>query len=371
LGEACCAAQPLCDANLTCLRGASCSCAKEISGEYLLRVDGVALHEFKGVQTPVIDPASGRAMTGFIDVMSGSGFGCGVRNDGTLWCWGSSAGGNTYGQLGNGTTGGTVSTYRAKQVLVAANTPLVGVAALAHAPAGGTTACAITTGGNLYCWGDLTWVVAGGTAYSYSGYAQAINTNGLTPLANVVHASVTYGGGCALVQGSSTKEVWCWGCNQTNELAQGNTTTSKYPVKVSGLDNPTYIESSLSSSNGNHTNCVIDGGKVRCWGWNPYYSAGGGAAQSVGAPTLIYLPDAATPLSGVTALTSGNETFCALVDNDTVWCWGFRNGGVQYATNHGVTNIVGLGDPESPRFLTSDGKYHIDVTAQAVSCGEL
>lgn len=372
LGEACCEQNaPECGATLTCLGNASCSCAKKIRANLLLRADGVVLYEGTGAQEPVLDSA-GQPLNGFIDITGGTPFGCGLRTNGTVWCWAiDNTAANTYGQLGNGTTGGATSQLRASQVLVASNTPLTHVTSFANAPTGGTTSCAVTAGGNLYCWGDLTWVVNGGTSYLYSGYAQPITKNGVAPLANVLQASVTYGGGCALVQGSSNKEAWCWGCNQTNELAQGNLTTQRYPVKVPGLADPKFLSSSLSSSNGNHANCAIDGQQVRCWGWNPYYSAGGGAEQTVTTPTLIYLPDATTPLEGVVDITAGNETFCALASNETFWCWGWRNGGVQHATNYGLTNVVGIGYPDDPRFLTSDGVYHIGTSSQVARCGAL
>jgi hypothetical protein len=72
-------------------------------------------------------------------VSAGSFFTCGIRGDGTLWCWGN----NDTGQVGDGTK---MRTATPTQI----GTPLLWRAV----SAGGGHACAVARTGALWCWGD-------------------------------------------------------------------------------------------------------------------------------------------------------------------------------------------------------------------------
>jgi len=65
-------------------------------------------------------------------------FTCGIRLDGTLWCWGN----NDYGQLGNGNT--TAQNYPV---------PVSGGYTWTHISAGMEHACGVRTDGVAMCWG--------------------------------------------------------------------------------------------------------------------------------------------------------------------------------------------------------------------------
>ncbi|HET9132819.1 MAG TPA: RCC1 domain-containing protein, partial [Gemmatimonadales bacterium] len=72
-------------------------------------------------------------------ITAGSGFWCGLRDDGTPVCWGS----NARGQLGDETT-----TPRPIP------TPISGVPPLVRIVAGFTGACGLTSSGDVWCWGQ-------------------------------------------------------------------------------------------------------------------------------------------------------------------------------------------------------------------------
>src|SRR5690606_10233558 len=72
------------------------------------------------------------------DVALGSNSTCGVRVDGTLWCWGT----NTRGQVG---VGDITQRLSPTQVGTAADWQRVS--------AGTEFACGIRAGGSLWCWG--------------------------------------------------------------------------------------------------------------------------------------------------------------------------------------------------------------------------
>lgn len=154
--------------------------------------------------------------------------------------------------------------------------------------AGGSnnTSCAVMNDGKVYCWGDLTWIVNNGTQL-FTGYAQAITTDGTTPLTGVDQVALGPRDACALVEGAASKEVWCWGTSQSGESGQGTTTMQQYPKKVLGFTSPSYLVLAAGDQTYNATPCVLDGDGVRCWGSNSYGASGVNSAAN---PTLSPTP---------------------------------------------------------------------------------
>jgi Regulator of chromosome condensation (RCC1) repeat len=371
VGQTCCGDS--CNQDLLCLAQTSCSCAQALFVTYLLRGDGKLLLEAAGgaagAQTPVIDAATGLPLTDVIDAEGGGYHGCALLADKTVSCWRTNAQyGNYYGQLGNGTPDATGAVLRATPVLTAASTPLTNVKALALGEA--NTPCAITSDGKLYCWGTLTWAVNKGTVLN-SGYAQAITTDGAAPLTGVLQASTNGYATCAIVAGATANEVWCWGYNVQYNLGLGDVAARQYPTKVVGLANPSKVAVGQQTPSAQFATCVLDGGNVRCWGYNGYGQTGTTLASPVTSPALVVVQNA-TALSQVVDLYMGSTAMCALRAGNTLWCWGQALSG--YAANYGVTNVVTagwVGNGNDVRFLTSDGTYHLSGASRVPTCGAL
>ena len=383
LGQACCANS--CNSGLTCLNGVACSCAKTLFGQYLLRADGALLYETappSTVQTAVLAADTARPLAGVTAAMDGVTHGCALQGTtSTVWCWRTAANGNAFGQLGNGATDtASEPLFRATEVLVSGNTPLTGVVAISDGIANfyGLNTCAVTTGGKLYCWGDLTWLVNGGTTELNSPYAIPITTDGVTPLTGVIQVGLTgpflfAGGGtyaCAVVRGASSTDVWCWGVNYEGFLGTGDTANRPFPTKILGVSNA----SKVLPFGAYGSTCALDGTNVRCWGSNNAGQIGNGAATDspVLVPTLVTLMGGGSALGNIVDIRVGDsDAICALASDHTVKCWG--SGFQPYPTNYGVTNVVAVGsvDGSVVRVLTGDGVYHIGDSTRAPSCGLL
>jgi hypothetical protein len=374
--------------------GAIANCTKALLGRYLLRNDGNLLYEAdppSTAQTPVLDGTTGLPLvTDLTGVQEGNFHGCAVQGTSkTAWCWRTGTYGNAYGQLGNGTTDALTTSFLATQVLTAANTPLTNVVAIAagEVPTSSgfarDSACAVTGDGKLYCWGDLSDLVNGGTALT-SAFAVPITTDGATPLAGVLGVSLdsTREGSyaCAIVQGASSKEVWCWGSNTFGNLGLGDEMLRRYPTKVLGIANPLKIlfRGEYSST------CALDGSNVRCWGYNGDGATGTGTINTpVLSPTIATLMGGATALGDIADLHGGStasagvySNFCALSTTNTIFCWG--SGYQSYPTDFGVTNVAALGGTGGYiRYLTNDGLYHFGIasnhvgTTRVPNCGPL
>jgi len=141
-------------------------------------------------------------VTGARSVATGLEYSCAVGTDNSVACWGR----NNLGQLGRGSLTPVTS---AAPVTVTVGAPVAKVAA------GKAFACALTTAGAVWCWGDNT---AGqvGDANAASPRTSAVQVSGLGGTAVDVVAGGSHA--CAVL---STGDVRCWGDNSFGQLGMG------------------------------------------------------------------------------------------------------------------------------------------------------
>jgi alpha-tubulin suppressor-like RCC1 family protein len=197
----------------------------------------------------------------FAEVIATGDYACGRTAAGVVWCWGS----DTYGQLGDGTT----SLYRDVPTAVTGGLSFTRLAtAFAHA-------CAATSAGTTYCWGDGTHSQIGDGA-SVSRTTPTLVTGGhsFTQLALGTDHS------CGL---TSAGAAWCWGENAFGQLGDGTTTTRLAPTLVTG--GIVFVKLVAGHL---HTCGLTAAGAAYCWGDNVYGELGDGSDTSRLVPTLVH-----------------------------------------------------------------------------------
>lgn len=120
---------------------------------------------------------------------------------------------------------------------------------------------------------------------------------------------------CALV---SDGTVWCWGNNANGEvgrLISPDTDHINSPLKVPGLDGAVDIAAGWY-----HSCAVVQGGDVKCWGANSNGQIGNGSSDRGN----VSLPSSVVGLTDVVQLALGFANSCALKNDGTVWCWGYK-----------------------------------------------
>jgi alpha-tubulin suppressor-like RCC1 family protein len=122
---------------------------------------------------------------------------------------------------------------------------------------------------------------------------------------------------CALL---SNGTVRCWGDNEVGQLGNGATANSSTPVAVTGLSGVTAI-----SAGSGFACALLSDGTVQCWG-DLIYTGVNGLYTCTGTPCSP-LPVTVAGLSGVTAISAGNEFACALLSGGSVQCWGDNTDG--------------------------------------------
>lgn len=212
---------------------------------------------------------------------------CGIRGDGTLWCWGD----DESGQLGVGTR---VSSARPMQVGSSASWRSVS--------AGDQHTCAIDGDGRLYCWG------AG--ERGRLGVGDFERRLAPAPVGEATWLAVAAGGAhtCGVQVGGT---LWCWGANDERQLGLAGGDAA---VPTQAGVGTTWVSLAAGAA---HT-CGLDlDQRLFCWGRNVEGQVGVGAVDAlVAEPTVV--------VSTVRWLSvgAGARHTCALRFDQSAWCWG-------------------------------------------------
>ena len=184
---------------------------------------------------------------------------------------------------------------------------------------------------------------------------------------------------CALLPDG---KVRCWGYGREGELGYGNGNTigdDETPAAAGPVDLGAGRTAVAISAGDFHTCAILDDRAVRCWGL--------GGNGRLGYPGLGHIGDNETPGSvgpvdlgqGRTAkaIAAGGVHTCAILDDDTVRCWGF---GLQGQVGYGnldpdpSTPIIeapgpNIGDDETPGSMPPVS-LGTGRTAKAITAGD-
>jgi alpha-tubulin suppressor-like RCC1 family protein len=241
---------------------------------------------------PITAPVKVIGLTGIIAVSGGQAgsHSLALKKDGTVWAWGK----NTDGQLGNGTT-----TNSNVPIQV---TGLIGIIAIAG---GEFHSLAIKNDGTAWAWGKNDLGQLGNGVMTATATPTPVQVTGLTGVKAIA------GGRFFSFAIKSDSTVWCWGQNGDGQLGNGTTTQSSVPVQVTGLTKAISIAGSAF-----HCLALKSDGTIRSWGRGVDGQLGDGLA------TLSSVPVQVSGLTNVVEIVSGtNYSFCRKA-NDSLYAWG-------------------------------------------------
>ncbi len=224
-----------------------------------------------------------------VDVAVGHVHSCALLHNGQVQCWG----GNYYGQIGDGTNETRYAPTRVR------NLPrgIIDVAA------GGWRTCALTAGGEAFCWGKNGGGLGNGSMAPSSLPVSVMRPYGVL----FTQMSVGYGVTCGI---SQDKTAFCWGTNFKGQLGTGWPLEHDIPLPVSDI--PDTVRNMDTSPS--HACAVLQNGETWCWGL--YVDVGESAGIVHYAPARMNVP------SAVEVATTSRDT-CIVTSAGDVYCWGF------------------------------------------------
>ena len=267
-------------------------------------------------------------LTDVIAIAAGGGHSVALREDGTVWAWGT----NPNGQLGDGTT-----TRRTTPVQVQ---NLENVTAIA---AGAGHSIALREDGTVWTWGWNTRSQLGdGTIQNRHMPGQVQNLTNITAIAAGIHHSAALG---------ENGRVWAWGTNVNGQLGDGAATAyGRSPVQVQNLMNVTDIS---IAAHGNHSVASREGGTVWTWGQNDTGQLGDGTVANRRTPVQVQL------LTNATAIAAGDNHSIGLREDGTVWAWGMNAHG-----QLGDDTITNRSTPVQVLGLDGHGFLNLRISSQ-------
>jgi alpha-tubulin suppressor-like RCC1 family protein len=194
--------------------------------------------------------------------------------------------------------------------------------------AGGDHTCALLTSGVLKCWGaNSSGQLGYGNTNDYGDSAAEMGA--ALPAVDVNQSvKVLSSGGAFTCTIRADDTTVCWGANSAGQLGIGSTvfqgdTAGEMGAALVAVDFGTSYATALSTGK-DHSCAILATGDVKCWGNNSAGQLGvtgnhGSASGQMGANlAAVNLGSDRTAL----AIATGSEHSCALLDNQTVKCWG-------------------------------------------------
>ena len=226
---------------------------------------------------------------GIREVSSGWGYNVAIKEDGSLWAWGS----NGDGQLGDGTT-----TDRHVPVRIGTDSGWASVSA------GDSHTMAIKTDGSLWAWGrNSEGQLGDGTTTTERNVPVRIGSDN-------DWASVSTGGNYTIAI-KTDGSLWAWGWNGNGPLGDGTTTNRHAPVRI-GTDS----DWASVSAGGDHTIAIKTDDSLWAWGWNGNGHLGDGTTTRRHAPVQI-----ATDNDWLST-SAGRSHTMAMKTDGSLWAWG-------------------------------------------------
>ncbi len=218
--------------------------------------------------------------------------------------------------------------------------------------AGANTTCATDTESGVVCWGADGLQGMGFRDSSTPHTVPGVSTTTAGPDAPISKLSVGGAAACIIQSG----RVKCWGSGLP--LGAGASNLTRVPVPVSGVTQPTAV------SVGNGFACVLSNNRsLKCWGNNSSGQLGDGTTTARTVPTQV------SGVQNFIAVDAGSSHVCAIREGGDVSCWGANN---NFQLGHGTKDELAHPTPERVGRTVSMGSGTVEnrlIDAAKISAG--
>ncbi|MDI3282658.1 hypothetical protein [Polyangium sp. 15x6] len=264
-----------------------------------------------------------------VEVVTGGSFSCALLRDGRVKCWGT----KSHGVLGLG-LGKAVGNEPGDMGDALPFVNLGTGATVKSIAAGSTHICALLADGRVKCWGDGFRGALGLGDTEDRGddpaeMGDALPAVDLGASAVVLAISAAQYHSCALLTSGHVK---CWGSGSLGQLGTGNKETrgddpGEMGDALPAIDLGNGAKALAVAAWGNHTCALLHDGRVKCWGSGTDGSTGQGDTLHRG-DEPGEMGDALPAVDlGVGATATAISGDCVLLDGGRVKCWGYNGYG--------------------------------------------
>jgi len=301
-------------------------------------------HTDKYTPVQVVGTDSVGFLTNVISIAAGYWYTIALKEDGTVWTWGS-------GPMGDNTT-----TNRKTPVQVLGPGGIGVLTDVIAIAAGDFHAMAVKKDGSVWAWGDNNCGQLGdNTTTNRSTPVQVMGLGGIGFLAG---AKAIAAGASHTVVLKDDGTLLAWGLNCYGQLGDGTRTGQDTPVQVLGLGGAGILTGVKAIASGSyHTITLKEDGTVWTWGSNMDGVLGVGDNPGMDrlTPVKALGPGGVGFLTDVNVVAAGWYQTMALKCDGTVWAWGDNlwgqlGDGTQGVWNDRTTPIQVLG-PEGVGYL--------------------
>lgn len=238
---------------------------------------------------------------------------CGLRSsDRRIFCWG----GNSDGQLGNG------STVNSSVPQPLSNRTVNATQTWSQVSAGDNHVCALrSSDSRALCWGG-NFASQLGTGFPKLE-ALPVELSETDSWNSTAWAQISSGGTHTCARRSADNYIFCWGRGNDGRLGTGNTTNAVIPTPLDSVGGWNTTAWSYVGA-GNLHSCAIrsSDSRIFCWGGNSHGQLGDGTLISKNSPTPL-TSTGGWNLTAWSALSVGADHTCAVRSSDSrTFCWG-------------------------------------------------
>lgn len=304
--------------------------------------------------------ASGN-LTGISSVTAGLEHTCALSSIGNIFCWGL----DSLGQLGNNSTTESTTPVESQVVGLGGGQSFFSTVAITPTLISADNAdfftCAVTTLGNVDCWGyDPDGELGDNLTVQSNTPVEVVGVGGTGSLSNIVSVATGEYHACGL---NTSGNVYCWASNVNGQLGNNSTTSSKTPVEVSGVGGTGVLSNIVGIAAGSRYSCALNtSGNIYCWGDNTDGQLGNNTTTGELAPVEVDGVGGVGKLSNMVSVSAGAFFACGVNSSANVYCWGIDGAG--QLGNNSTTNS------STPVEVTGVGGVGVLANIVQVNAGE-
>ena len=246
-------------------------------------------------------------------VSAGGASTCALSSDNKAYCWG----GNTNGQLGDGTTTQRSTPSAVLQGSIPNNVSILQISA------GNTHVCALGSDYKAYCWGNNANGQLGDNSTTNRTTPVAVDLTNLPAGATIRQIAAGNSHTCAV---ASDNKAYCWGLNTNGQVGDNGTTQRTIPVAVTTTNIPAAASVIQVSAGGTHSCLITTDYKGFCWGNNGNGRLGDNSSTQRLLPTAVNQGQI-TAGETLIQISAGTSHTCAVASNNKSYCWGMGTNG--------------------------------------------